>query len=117
MPRHLRSANRRRTCLENQPRNHRTPRRSTALASHLDCGFRPQTSNPFIYEGRTTITAEFQIHETFKEKNREALIRVSATSILYDAYREMLANLTARLLHGILSLPSISFHKSNQGSI
>ena len=39
------------------------------------------------------------------------LIRVTATSILYGACREMIANFTARSLHGILSLPSISFRK------
>jgi preprotein translocase subunit SecB len=68
-------------------------------------------ANPSTYEGTITILGEFRIHETFEEKNREALIRVTATSILYGACREMIANFTARSLHGILSLPSISFRK------
>lgn len=41
----------------------------------------------------------------------QCYIRVNATSILYGACREMIANFTARSLHGILSLPSISFRK------
>ena len=78
----------------------------------LTVDFAPEDpANPSTYEGRITIIGEFQIHETFEEKNREALIRVTATSILYGACREMLANFTARSLHGILSLPSISFRK------
>ena len=68
-------------------------------------------ANPSTYEGTITILGEFRIHETFDEQNREALIRVTATSILYGACREMIANFTARSLHGILSLPSISFRK------
>ena len=61
--------------------------------------------------GTITILGEFWIHETFEETIREALIHVTATSILYGACREMIANFTARSLHGILSLPSISFRK------
>lgn len=78
----------------------------------LTVDFAPEDpANPSTYEGRISITGEFQIHESFEEKNREALVRVTATSILYGACREMIANFTARSLHGILSLPSISFRK------
>jgi preprotein translocase subunit SecB len=68
-------------------------------------------ANPSTYEGTITMIGEFRIHESFEDKNREALIRVTATSILYGACREMIANFTARSIHGILSLPSISFRK------
>lgn len=78
----------------------------------LTVDFSPEDpASPSTYEGTITILGEFRIHETFEEKNREALIRVTATSILYGACREMIANFTARSLHGILSLPSISFRK------
>jgi len=66
---------------------------------------------PSTYRGQIQIQGEFQIHETFDQKNHEALIRVTATSILYGACREMIANFTARSIHGILSLPSISFRQ------
>jgi preprotein translocase subunit SecB len=66
---------------------------------------------PSTYRGQIQIQGEFQIHETFDVKNHEALIRVTATSILYGACREMIANFTARSIHGILSLPSISFRQ------
>jgi preprotein translocase subunit SecB len=78
----------------------------------LTIDFSPEDpANPSTYDGRVVISGEFRIHETFAEKNREALIRVTATSILYGACREMIANFTARSAHGILSLPSISFRK------
>lgn len=78
----------------------------------LNVDFAPENpASPSTYDGRVVISGEFRIHETFAGKNREALIRVTATSILYGACREMIANFTARSEHGILSLPSISFRK------
>jgi preprotein translocase subunit SecB len=78
----------------------------------LTVSFEPEdSSKPSTYKGSIKITGEFLIHETFEEKNREALIRVTAVSMLYGACREMIANFTARSTHGILSLPSISFRK------
>ena len=68
-------------------------------------------ASPSTYRGRISIMGEFRIHETFEEKNREALIRVTAVSILYGACREMIAGYTALSVHGMLSLPSISFRK------
>lgn len=69
---------------------------------------------PSTYEGRVVIAGEFRIHESFEEKNREALVRVTATSMLYGACREMVAGFTARSVHGILTLPSISFRKPKE---
>jgi preprotein translocase subunit SecB len=69
---------------------------------------------PSTYEGRISVEGEFQIHETIEEQNREALVRVTANSILYGACREMIASFTARSIHGILSLPSISFRKTKE---
>ena len=79
---------------------------------NLTVDFVPEDpAKPSTYEGRIAITGEFRIHESFDEKFRVALIDVTATSILYGACREMIANFTARSLHGMLSLPSVSFHK------
>jgi preprotein translocase subunit SecB len=69
---------------------------------------------PSTYQGKIKIIGEFQIHDSYAEKNRDALIRVTAVSILYGACREMVANFTARSVHGILSLPSISFWMPKQ---
>lgn len=66
---------------------------------------------PSSYRGHVTAAGEFQVRDDFKEKNREALMRVTASSMLYGACRELVANFTARSTHGILSLPSISFRK------
>jgi preprotein translocase subunit SecB len=81
----------------------------------LTVEFSPENPDaPSTYEGRISAEGEFRIHESFEEKNREALIRVTATSILYGACREMIASFTARSIHGILSLPSISFKKTKE---
>ena len=66
------------------------------------------------YRGKMQISGEFLIHESFKEENREALIRVTASSMLYGACREMLANFTSRSLHGCLTLPSVSFRMEKE---
>ncbi len=78
----------------------------------LTVEFSPEDpESPSTYEGIISIEGEFRIHESFGDKNREALIRVTGTSILYGACREMIAGFTARSIHGILSLPSISFRQ------
>lgn len=83
----------------------------------LTVEFSPEDpAQPSTYEGQIKIIGDFQIHETFEEKNREAIIRVTAVSILYGACREMIANFTARSVHGMLSLPSISFRKPKETS-
>ena len=69
---------------------------------------------PTAYHGEIEILGHFEIHESFSEENREALIRVTATSMLYGACREMLASFTSRSIHGSLTLPSISFRKKQE---
>lgn len=64
---------------------------------------------PAPYGGKITIAGVFKISDSYAEHRRDQLIEVTATSILYGACREMLANLTARSTHGLLSLPSVSF--------
>lgn len=61
------------------------------------------------YRGKIRAVGYFQIHKAYPEQDRESLIRITGASILYGACREMLANLTARSSHGMISLPSISF--------
>ena len=81
----------------------------------LTVEFSPENPKcPSTYQGLIKISGEFQIHDTYGEKNRNDLIRVTAVSILYGACREMIANFTARSLHGILALPSISFWMPKQ---
>lgn len=61
------------------------------------------------YNGLMKIEGIFEIHQDYPEAKRDSLIKVTGASILYGACREMLANLTARSSHGIISLPSVSF--------
>jgi preprotein translocase subunit SecB len=64
---------------------------------------------PAAYAGVITIVGSFHIAQGYPDDRHQALINVTAASILYGACREMVANLTARSTHGLLSLPSISF--------
>ncbi|MCP5531972.1 MAG: protein-export chaperone SecB [Akkermansiaceae bacterium] len=61
------------------------------------------------YRGVIRAAGYFRIAKAYPEQNRETLIKVTGASILYGACREMLANLTARSSHGMISLPSVSF--------
>lgn len=64
---------------------------------------------PAPYSGGITAVGQFYIAEDYPQDRHVQLIEVTAASILYGACREMLANLTARSSHGLLSLPSVSF--------
>lgn len=76
----------------------------------LEVGFgSADEDEPAPYYGKICVSGMFRISETYAKDRRDQLIEVTATSILYGACREMLANLTARSTHGMLSLPSVSF--------
>ncbi len=64
---------------------------------------------PSVYSGRLRIAGYFLVHEKYPAQKIQELIEVTGASILYGACREMLANLTARGSHGVVSLPSVSF--------
>ncbi len=68
-----------------------------------------EDGKPSVYSGLLKIAGYFLIHKKYPEEKIKSLIEVTASSILYGACREMLANLTARGSHGVVSLPSISF--------
>jgi preprotein translocase subunit SecB len=81
----------------------------------LEVRFDPaDKENPSPYAGKIVIQGHFNIYEGFNESHHEALVRVTGSSMLYGACREMLANFTARSTHGILSLPSISFRDKKE---
>lgn len=64
---------------------------------------------PSVYSGQIRIAGYFRVHEKCPEEKVTQLVEVTGASILYGACREMLANLTARGSHGVVSLPSVSF--------
>ena len=68
-----------------------------------------QDGKPAVCSGMLRIAGYFRVHEKYPEAKAGQLIEVTGASILYGACREMLANLTARGPHGMVSLPSISF--------
>ncbi len=87
------------------------PRKANVI---LTIRYSPAEKEETTYQGEITVSGRFEIMEGFAEDKREALIRVTASSILYGAARELLANFTARSVHGVLSLPSISFRNPKQ---
>ncbi len=64
---------------------------------------------PFLYEGEIQIVGEVEVHDSFPAENREQIARVNGTGLLYSAAREMVLNLSARSMHGPLSLPVLNF--------
>lgn len=64
---------------------------------------------PAKYAGQIIVRGLFQVAEQYSAEERSKLMEITASSILYGACREMLANLTARSSHGMISLPSVTF--------
>src|SRR5690625_1535443 len=86
------------------------PENELERACELTVEFGPvDKDQPASYSGKISVVGSFRISENYPEDRRDQLMKVSASSILYGACREMLANLTARSVHGLLSLPSVSF--------
>jgi preprotein translocase subunit SecB len=67
----------------------------------------PDQESP--YAATLTVEGEFEVAEAFPATKRKDLVNITGASMLYGACREMLANLTARSIHGMSTLPSISF--------
>lgn len=61
------------------------------------------------YVATLTIEGEFEVAEAYQGASPEDLVNITGASMLYGACREMLANLTARSIHGMSTLPSVSF--------
>ncbi len=88
-------------------RNHEDPRRWMVFLT-VEFGSAHE-DQPTPYSGKISVQGWFLIAEGYPEEKQAALIQVTAVSILYGACREMLASFTARSVHGILSIPSVSF--------
>ena len=77
-----------------------------ALAIKIGSG---DQEKPFLYEGDVQIVGEVEVHDSFPADKRDQFVRVNGTSLLYSAAREMVLNLSARFVHGPLSLPVMNF--------
>ncbi len=62
-----------------------------------------------LYSGQLRIAGFFRVVEQYPTEKMQDLVGITGASMLYGACREMLANLTARGPHGMVSLPSVSF--------
>lgn len=88
-------------------RNHEDPRRWMMILTVEFDAAKEGEATP--YTGMISVQGWFTIAEGYPEEKQSVLIEVTAASILYGACREMLASYTARSVHGILSIPSVSF--------
>ncbi len=64
---------------------------------------------PFHYEIEAAVQGLVEVHDEFPAERRESLAVVNGLGLLYGAVREMVANVTARSVHGILTLPALNF--------
>ena len=87
--------------------NHEDPRKWVVFLT-VEFGS-AKDGEPTPYSGKISVQGWFVVAEGYPEEKRSSLIEVTAASILYGACREMLASFTARSVHGILSIPSVSF--------
>ena len=61
------------------------------------------------YQGKVEFVGQFQVDQSVPEERRLKVVASNGSSILYGAVREMVANLTARGPHPMITLPSLSF--------
>jgi preprotein translocase subunit SecB len=73
------------------------------------------TDDPPPYTGAVTFFGNFRISENVPEESRRKIVATNGSSILYGAARELVANITARGPHPMITLPSISFVKAEAG--
>lgn len=63
--------------------------------------------NPAPYTGSIDVVGTFKLHPDFPEDQRVKMVSMNAGAILYGAIRELVLNLTARSLHGMMNIPTI----------
>lgn len=61
------------------------------------------------YTGSITFFGNFRVSPLVPDDRRKKMVATNGSSILYGAVRELVANLTARGPHPMITLPSISF--------
>jgi preprotein translocase subunit SecB len=64
---------------------------------------------PFLYEIDIEIQGLVEVHNNFPAEKREQLAVINGLGMLYSAAREMILNVTARSVHGPMSLPTLNF--------
>ena len=67
------------------------------------------------YVGHIRLYGHFSVDQNFPHDKVQEMVGINGPSILYGAAREMVANITARGPHPMISLPSVSFHPRYAG--
>jgi len=68
------------------------------------------------YLGQIVAEGQYSVHEKYPH-DPERLIRITGSSMLYGVIREMIATVTARGPHGMLTLPSVSFFENEKDPV
>lgn len=82
------------------PRRHR-------VALTLKLGELPDTTP--AYAGEFEIVGFFAVVDAWPEDKIAQLVTANGPSVLYGAVREMIINLTSRLAHGPIQIPTVRF--------
>jgi preprotein translocase subunit SecB len=71
--------------------------------------FKGAEEKPAPYEGHVEVSGVFTITEDLPEDKVLKIVPVNCTMLLYSTVREIIASLTGRGPHGMLTLPSVLF--------
>lgn len=71
--------------------------------------FKGADEKPAQYEGHIDVAGVFTVSADVPDDQLLKLVAVTCPSLLYSTAREAIASLTARGLHGVFLLPSVSF--------
>lgn len=82
----------------------------------LNVTFGEKSDGASPYFGSVNLEGVFEINETYPPDKRLDLISITGASILYGSAREMVANFSARGVHGTFLMPSVSFFKMDKAA-
>lgn len=71
---------------------------------------RPSDGSAYHYEGRVDLMGYFEVLEQYPEADIPKIVGAAAPAILYGLARGVILDLTARCMHGIYILPSVTFN-------
>jgi len=67
------------------------------------------TEQPSAYKADVVVVGRFDVDPNFPKEKTPRMVAVTGATMLYGAAREMVANITARSVYGIYTLPTTSF--------
>ncbi len=68
-----------------------------------------EAKQPSAYKADITVLGQFSVDSEYPVEKTPRMVAVTGASLLYGVVREMVANITARSIHGEFTLPVTSF--------